>query len=112
MPYTGGRNYFAVKNFINETSFFEWDPAIYDSYFKQAKGAVDVNIPKLNEMAFEQVELSGVPFSTFVKNKSAQGHNANYSLVLRGYVRTWLNNIFSEYDRVGLLDRLTDRTPG
>jgi hypothetical protein len=63
-------------------------------------------------MAFEQVELSGVPFSTFVKNKSAQGHNANYSLVLRGYVRTWLNNIFSEYDRVGLLDRLTDRTQG
>jgi hypothetical protein len=32
--------------------------------------------------------------------------------VLRGYVRTWLNNIFSEYDRVGLIDRLTDRTPG
>lgn len=109
MPYTGGKNYFAVKNFINETSFFEWDPAIYDSYFKKARGAVEVNIPKLNEMAFEQVELSGVPFSTFIKNKNAQGHNANYSLVLRGYTRTWLNHIIGEYDRVGLLDRLTDR---
>jgi hypothetical protein len=112
MPYTGGKNYFAVKNFVNETSFFEWDPAIYDSYFKKARGAVEVNIPKLNEMAYEQVELSGVPFSTYIKNKNAQGHNANYSLVLRGYTRTWLNQIIGEYDRVGLLDRLTDRAQG
>lgn len=111
IPYANGKNYFAVKNFVNETSFFEWDPAIYESYFKKARGAVDVNIPKLNEMAFEQVELSGVPFSTFVKNKNAQGHNAKYSLVLRGYVRTWLNQIFDEYDRVGLHERLTDRQP-
>jgi hypothetical protein len=108
MPYTGGRNYFAVKNFINETSFFEWDPAVYDSYFKKAKGAVEMNIPKLNEMAYEQVDLSGVPFSTFIKNKTAQGHLANSSLVLRGYVRTWLKQVFDEYDRVGLIERLTD----
>lgn len=108
MPYSGGRNYFAVKNFINETSFFEWDPAVYDSYFKKAKGAVEMNIPKLNEMAYEQVDLAGVPFSTFIKNKNAQGHIANNSLVLRGYVRTWLKHVFDEFDRVGLIERLTD----
>ncbi len=108
LPFTGGRNYFAVKNFINETSFFEWDPAVYDSYFKMAKGAVELNIPKLNEMAYEQVDLAGVPFSTFIKNKNAQGHNANYSLVLRGYVRTWQKQVFDEFERVGLIDRLTD----
>jgi hypothetical protein len=28
--------------------------------------------------------------------------------VLRGYVRTWLKHVFDEYDRVGLVDRLTD----
>jgi hypothetical protein len=107
IPYTGGRNYFAVKNFINETSFFEWDPAVYDSYFKMAKGAVEMNIPKLNEMAYEQVDLNGVPFTTFVKNKNAQGHNANNSLVLRGYVRTWFKHVSDEYDRIGLVERLT-----
>lgn len=111
MPYCAGKNYFAVKNFVNETSFFEWDPAIYESYFKKARGAMDVNIPKLNEMAFEQVELAGVPFSTFVKNKNPQGSNAKYSLVLRGYVRTWLNQIYDEFDRVSLHERLTDRQP-
>jgi hypothetical protein len=108
MPYSGGKNYLAVKNFINETSFFEWDPAVYDSYFKKAKGAVELNIPKLNEMAYEQVDLSGVPFSTFIKNKNAQGHLANNSLVLRGYVRTWLKQVSDEFDRVGVIERLTD----
>jgi len=105
-PYTDGNPYFLVKNFINETSFFEWHPEIYRKYFGTTKDAIEINIPKLNEMACEQVELAGIPFSTFVANKNAQGQSLNYSLVLRGYVRTWINQISSEYDRAGLLDRL------
>jgi arylsulfatase len=31
--------YFLVKNFINNTSFFEWDEATYSSYFKKLKDA-------------------------------------------------------------------------
>ena len=34
LPYAKGKNYFIVKNFINDTSFFEWNPAIYRSYFR------------------------------------------------------------------------------
>jgi hypothetical protein len=108
MPYTGGKNYFVIKNFINETSFFEWNPEIYKIYFKTVKNAVEVTIPKLNEMAYEQVELAGVPFSSFIGNKTPQGQSASYSLVLRGYVRTWLNQVSGEYDRTGLLERLTN----
>ena len=70
------------------------------------KNAVEVHIPKLNEMAYEQTELAGVPFSTFIANKTVQGDIADYSLVLRGYVRTWLAQIGVEYDRVRLVDRL------
>jgi hypothetical protein len=110
LPFTRGHHYFVVKNFINDTSFFEWNPAIYRNYFGNAKNAVEVTIPKLNEMAYEQVELAGVPFSDFVANKHANGQPASNSLVLRGYVRTWLRQINDEYDRVGLLDRLYDRT--
>jgi hypothetical protein len=109
LPYAGDHNYFVVKNFINETSFFEWNPSIYKNYFKMVKDAPEINIPKLNEMAYEQVELAGVPFSTFVANKTPDNQPAGYSLVLRGYVRTWLNQIQSEYDRVGLLDRVYQR---
>ena len=105
-PFVSDANYFLVKNFINETTFFEWDPRTYASYFRKIKHAGDITIPKLNEMAFEQVEISGVPFSTFVANQTAEGDTAKYSFVLRGYVRTWFKNISAEFDRVGLLTSL------
>jgi hypothetical protein len=103
-PFTGDAEYFLVKNFINNTNFFEWDQAAHASYFKKLKDAVVINIPKLNEMAYEQVELASVPFLTFVSNKDLKGETANYSFVLRGYVRHWLGNVWAEYDRVKLLD--------
>ena len=102
-PFVSDANYFLVKNFINDTTFFEWDPRTYSSYFRKIKHAGDITIPKLNEMAFEQVEIAGVPFSAFVNNQTAEGDTAKYSFVLRGYVRTWMRNISAEFDRVGLL---------
>ena len=102
--FMGDSSYFLVKNFINNTTFFEWDPATYNSYFKKVKGAYEITIPKLNEMACEQVELASVPFVSFVANKGADGQAANYSFVLRGYVRHWLGNVWAEFDRVKLND--------
>lgn len=96
--------YFLVKNFINNTTFFEWDQTTHASYFRKLKDAVEITIPKLNEMAYEQVELASVPFLTFVANKTAKGDPANYSFVLRGYVRHWLGNVWGEYDRIKLND--------
>ena len=110
-PFVGDANYFLVKNFINETTFFEWDPQTYAAFFKKVKHAGDVTIPKLNEMAYEQVELSGVPFSSFVENQTAEGDNAKNSFVLRGYVRTWMRSIAAELDRVGLLSILGTKPP-
>ncbi len=99
-----GARYFLVKNFINNTSFFEWDQATYDSYFHRIKNATEITIPKLNEMAYEQVEVSSVPFLKFVANKGQRDETANYSFVLRGYVRHWLGNVWGEYDRIKLTD--------
>jgi hypothetical protein len=102
--YLGDARYFMVKNFINNTHFFQWDEDTHASYFKRVKDAVEITIPKLNEMATEQVELASVPFVTFVANKRANGDPAAYSFVLRGYVRHWLGNVWGEYDRIGLTD--------
>ena len=55
-------------------------------------------------MAYEQVEVSSVPFLKFVANKGMQDEAANYSFVLRGYVRHWLANVWSEFDRIKLTD--------
>jgi hypothetical protein len=98
--------YFLVKNFINNTTFFDWDERTYNSYFNKIPHAVEVVVPKLSEMACEQVELSAVPFATFIADKKANGEPAGNSFVLRGYDRHWLNNVFAEYDRVRLVDLL------
>jgi hypothetical protein len=102
--YMVGAKYFLVKNFINNTSFFEWDQSTYASYFNRIKDATELTIPKLNEMAYEQVEVASVPFLKFVANKGPHDEAANYSFVLRGYVRHWLANVWSEYDRIKLTD--------
>ena len=102
--FMGDFSYFLVKNFINNTSFFEWDQATYNSYFHRIKDATELTIPKLNEMAYEQVEVASVPFLKFVANKGTNDEAANYSFVLRGYVRHWLANVWSEFDRIKLTD--------
>ena len=103
-PFITDSRYFLVKNHINNTNFFEWDPTTYDSYFHRVKDAMEISVPHLNEMACEQVELASVPFLTFVANKAAGGDPATYSFVLRGYVRHWLGNVWNEFDRVKLKD--------
>src|SRR5207248_8337157 len=107
-----GAKYFLVKNFINNTSFFEWDQATYNSYFHRIKDATELTIPKLNEMAYEQVEVASVPFLKFVANKGPSDETANYSFVLRGYVRHWLSNVWTEFDRIKLTDLVGSGKPG
>jgi hypothetical protein len=102
--FLGDARYFLVKNFINNTHFFQWDEETHNSYFKKIKDAVEITIPKLNEMATEQVDLASVPFVTFIANKKQNGEPAAYSFVLRGYVRHWLGNVWAEYDRIRLTD--------
>jgi len=104
--FMGDAKYFMVKNFINNTHYFEWDEKTHSSYFKNVKNAVEITIPKLNEMATEQVELAATPFTAFINNKKPSGDPASYSFVLRGYVRHWLENIWAEYDRTGVADIL------
>ncbi len=102
--YLDDTHYFLTKNFINEARFFEWDQATYKSYLRKIKNPEEVSIPKLDEHAYEQVEVAGVPFSSFMNNKNANGEPANFSFVLRGYVKNWFKQVTSEFDRIQLLD--------
>jgi hypothetical protein len=105
-------NYILVKTFINHTSVFQRDQATYNSYFHRYKDATEITIPKLNEMAYEQVEVASVPFLKFVANKGINEDAANYSFVLRGYVRHWLANVWSEFDRIKLTDLAGSKPSG
>ncbi len=108
-PFVTDAAYFLVKNHVNDTNFFEWDPVTHRKYFDKVRTAGEIAIPKLNEMAYEQVEIAGSPFSTFVANRTAAGDPADHSFVLRGYVRTWQNKIADELNRAGLLDLISGK---
>jgi hypothetical protein len=108
-PYVEDAGYFLVKNHVNDTTFFEWDPVTHRRYFEKVETAGEITIPKLNEMSYEQVELAGTPFSTFVGNRTADGDPADHSFVLRGYVRTWQTKIAEELDRIRLLELIAGK---
>jgi hypothetical protein len=107
--YLTGAHHYLVKNFINNTTFFEWDPTTYNTYFKKIKGAQEIVVPRLNELACEQVELASIPFTNFIANKRPDGTDAAFSFVLRGYVRHWLTNVWREYDRVHFADLIAEK---
>ncbi len=111
--YTKNMSYVVAKNFINETNFFEWDDRTYQKYFAKLLDAKEIEIPKLNEMAYEQVDLAGVTFTDFVANQNAKGAPGKYSFVLRGYVRKWMSDIDAEFERLDLIKNLLEasRTP-
>jgi len=111
-PYTKGIDYVVVRNFINETNFFEWDEKTYKKYFSSIRKAHEIDLPKLNEMAYEQVDLASVTFKDFIENKTASGDAAKFSFVLRGYVRKWLSDIDGQFDHLDLVKSLLtgDRT--
>jgi hypothetical protein len=104
--YISGVDYVVARNFINETNFFEWDPKTYKRYFARVKEQGEIDIPKLNEMAYEQVDLEAVTFKDFIDNRAADGQPGNYSFVLRGYVRRWCHDLDQQFERLSLMQNL------
>jgi hypothetical protein len=101
--YLNGIQYVLARNTINETNFFEWDDATYRKYFSTIPKTQEISIPKLNEMAYEQVDVAGVTFKDFIDNRAADGSNGQFSFVLRGYVRKWCSEIDDQFGHVKLL---------
>jgi hypothetical protein len=104
--YMPGVNYVVARNFINETNFFEWDAATQRKYFAAIPKAQEIAVPKLNEMAYEQVDLAGVTFKDFIDNHAADGSPGKFSFVLRGYVRKWCSEIDEQFAHVKLVQDL------
>lgn len=105
--YLQGIQYVVARNSINETNFFEWDESTHRKYFSAIPKAQEINVPKLNEMAYEQVDVAGVTFKDFIDNKSADGTQGKFSFVLRGYVKKWCSEIDDEFQRVQMLQDIT-----
>lgn len=98
-----GAHHFLVKNHINKTQFFNWDETLMQRSGAAARSGV-IEVPQLSEMATESVDTQGTTFTQFVNNQRADGQNANppHSFVLKGYVRTWLKDVFASFDRANI----------
>jgi hypothetical protein len=105
--YVNGMEYIVARNAVNDTNFFEWDQKTYKKYFSRLNSAHEIDIPKLNEMAYEQVDLAGLTFKDFIDNKGPGGAAGNHSFVLRGYVRKWCADLDQELERLKLIQSLT-----
>jgi hypothetical protein len=78
-----------VKNHANDASYL----GLSDDMKKSGAGMIE--IPKLNDLAAEHVDAAGVGFDHFCRNESN-------SLVLSGYVRSWLAGVFKQFDSAKL----------
>lgn len=96
-----GATHYLVKNHINATEFFKWDEDMYRRAFSASRSGI-IEIPQLTEMAVETVELNGVTFSQFAVNRRADDTPADFSFVLRGYVKTWLKEVFAAFDAANI----------
>lgn len=96
-----GATHYLVKNHINDTEFFKWDDALYQKAFSAARSGV-IEVPQLTELATEAVEVAGVSFTKFVDNVAADGTAAKNSMVLRGYVRTWLKAVYDSFNKASV----------
>ncbi len=105
-PYVHDADYFIVKNHVNDSTFFEWDPQTHSKYFKNVRAAGEITVPQLDAQAYEKVEVASTPFSTFVANKTADGQPAHYSFVLKGKVRSWMSRVDESFEKAGILDLL------
>jgi hypothetical protein len=65
---------------------------------------VEIVLPRLDPLAYENVELEGLPFSSFVLSNSQEQKTPTRSFVLRGYVQTWLEQVWDNFEQAGLDD--------
>jgi hypothetical protein len=104
-PYLGAVDYVAVRNRINNATFFANEKGLVGA-MKGIEDRPTIDLPNLKEMAFEAVEAAGASFRDFAADKDADGKPAGNSYVLRGIVKAWLSGCTSELDRIGVLGRI------
>ncbi|MBY6241258.1 ATP-binding protein [Methylosinus sp. Sm6] len=102
-PYKNKCEYRIVKNFVNGSSFFDDNADFSEAYLRRSDAWKEIVVPRLDRLAYEAVELTGLPFSSFVFDEPARGPETRpRSFVLRGYVRTWLERSWTNFETAGL----------
>ncbi len=91
-----GAKHFLVKNHVSaDGGFAEWEKDDRFAAKLQQMESVTITIPHLNADATDTLQKLGGSFANFSRD-------AGQSRMLRGYVRSWLEAVWREFDRVRL----------
>lgn len=96
-----------VKSHATDPDFQFWMESDVRERF-MGDGGTEIAIPRLDELVYETVDTNSVPFRSFIQNRTRDDGPGNFSLVLRGYCRKWLADIFNEFRRVDQLQRVVE----
>jgi len=91
-----GARHFLVKNKTNADQAFDWDTGAAKAMLERMAD-VTIDIPALPAVAAKAVDERGGPFAAFVADDTQ-------SRLLRGRVRTWLEAVWREFDRVKVIE--------
>lgn len=102
-PFTDKCDYRIVKNLVNDSNFFKQNARFSERYLSVSDARKEILVPRLDPLAYEAVELTGLPFSSFVFDEPSRlVEKLPRSFVLRGYVRTWLERSWNNFEAAGL----------
>jgi uncharacterized protein YaiI (UPF0178 family) len=101
-PFLGACDYRVVRNLTANSAVVTGDPLKGSGLKVSQNHAPQIVIPQLDAIAFEAVELSGASFTSFVLDQDHDGKSSRRSFVLRGYVKTWLEQVWDNFEAAGI----------
>jgi hypothetical protein len=102
--YKASCRHFVVQSFAGKSAFFQDKKEIVDHYIGDISADQLLQVPTLNQMAFEAIDMLGTNFYDFATSETTDTASPQHSVVLRGYTQSWLATMWDEFDRIGLRD--------
>ena len=99
-----GAKYFLVKNFINDTSSSSGTRRPTIPISTASRTPPSSRSRSSTKWPMSRSRSPRCRSSNSSPTRASNDEAANYSFVLRGYVRHWLANVWSEFDRIKLTD--------
>jgi len=101
-------SHFIVKNYINETKFFEWDHSSKYAATLRALQNITIEIPHLETTASEAIQASQGSIVDFISTAIDPVTGERRSKTLRGLTGKWLGRCSAGFDKVGLGEMIRD----
>ncbi len=110
-PFHEACDFRIVRNLANGSTFLRDDHRLSQAFLSEEVRRDEIIIPCLDPLAYEAVDLTALPFSSFVLDEPSRGaEQLPRSFVLRGYVKTWLERAWDNFESAGL-DRYVEAAP-